>query len=74
MYVYYRTECFCGNNQPSYLTKLPDPSCNMKCPGNPKEICGGYFTMNVFETGISSKILFMFNHIQILIIILYYRI
>lgn len=31
----------------------------MKCPGNPKEICGGYFTMNIFETGISSKIFFI---------------
>ncbi|XP_063828186.1 xylosyltransferase oxt isoform X2 [Ostrinia nubilalis] len=24
----------------------------MKCPGNPTEMCGGYFTMNVFETGL----------------------
>lgn len=67
--ICYRTECFCGNTEPSYLTKLPDPSCNMKCPGNPKEICGGYFTMNIFETGISSKI---FNSILIIFFKLFY--
>lgn len=27
----------------------------MKCPGDPKEICGGFFKMNIYETGISSK-------------------
>lgn len=50
-----RTECFCGNDEPKSSAKLPDPSCNMKCSGDSKESCGGYFTMNVFETGISSE-------------------
>jgi len=27
----------------------------MKCPADPKEACGGYFTINVYETGIASK-------------------
>lgn len=51
--VQHGTECFCGNDEPKSSAKLPDPSCNMKCSGDSKESCGGYFTMNVFETGIS---------------------
>lgn len=55
MYIACRTECFCGNDEPKSSAKLPDPSCNMKCSGDSKESCGGYFTMNVFETGIASE-------------------
>lgn len=50
--VQYSTECFCGNNEPPAAAKLPDPSCNMKCPGDAKEACGGYFSVNIYETGI----------------------
>ncbi|KAL7022478.1 hypothetical protein ACKWTF_012256 [Chironomus riparius] len=49
----YSTECFCGNTEPDIKHKLPDSSCNMKCSADQKAICGGYFTMNVFETGIA---------------------
>lgn len=51
--VQYSTECFCGNTEPPVTAKLPDPECNYKCIGDPKQICGGYFTINVYETGIS---------------------
>lgn len=47
-----RTECFCGNSIPDDTVKLPDPECNYKCSGDQKQLCGGYFTINVFETGI----------------------
>jgi len=50
-----RTECFCGNEEPPSASRRPDSSCNMKCPADPKEACGGYFTINVYETGIASK-------------------
>jgi protein xylosyltransferase len=53
--VQYSTECFCGNREPSQNLKLPDPNCNMKCPSDSKSVCGGYFTMNIYETGIASK-------------------
>lgn len=49
-----RTECFCGHNEPLAKYKLPDPDCNYKCSGDAKQICGGYFTINVYETGIIS--------------------
>ena len=53
--VQYSTECFCGNNVPPAEAKLPDPNCNMKCPAEPKSVCGGYYTINIYETGIASK-------------------
>lgn len=53
--VQYGRECFCGFDAPPSSAKLPDSSCNMKCLDNAKEICGGFFAMNVYETGIASK-------------------
>ncbi|KAL3284632.1 hypothetical protein HHI36_018786 [Cryptolaemus montrouzieri] len=50
--VEYSNECFCGSDEPSFTKKLPDSSCNMKCPGNIHETCGGYYTLNIFRTGI----------------------
>lgn len=51
----YSTECFCGNEEPPLDSKLPDSSCNMKCPAEPKSACGGYYAMNIYETGIASE-------------------
>lgn len=51
----YSSECFCGNEEPPIDAKLPDSSCNMKCPAEPKSVCGGYYTINIYETGIASK-------------------
>uniref|UniRef100_A0A2M4AJX4 protein xylosyltransferase n=1 Tax=Anopheles triannulatus TaxID=58253 RepID=A0A2M4AJX4_9DIPT len=50
--VQYGYECFCGEVTPKVEAKLPDSSCNMKCTGDSKQVCGGYFTMNIYETGI----------------------
>ncbi|XP_014216073.1 xylosyltransferase oxt [Copidosoma floridanum] len=50
--VEYSMECFCGKEKPSKINLLSDSSCNMKCPGDPKQRCGGYLTINVFSTGI----------------------
>ncbi|CAL8122666.1 unnamed protein product [Orchesella dallaii] len=61
----YGVECFCGNSKPSSNFKIDNEKCSMKCPleeltsfiepallkswnGN----CGGYFAMDVFETGV----------------------
>lgn len=53
--VQYSTECFCGYDAPPEASKLPDSTCNMKCSGDQQAICGGYFAMNIYETGIASK-------------------
>ncbi|XP_017786273.1 PREDICTED: xylosyltransferase oxt isoform X2 [Nicrophorus vespilloides] len=50
--VQYSTECFCGIDEPPSVARLPDSSCNMKCPANHHLACGGYFTINVYQTGI----------------------
>lgn len=55
--VQYSTECFCGSAEPPPEAKLPDPSCNMKCPAEPKSACGGYYTINIYETGIASELM-----------------
>lgn len=51
----YSSECFCGNDTPPLDNKLPDSSCNMKCPADPRLACGGYYAMNIYETGIASE-------------------
>ncbi|KAF5304046.1 hypothetical protein FQA39_LY01831 [Lamprigera yunnana] len=51
--VQYSTECFCGNEEPSATARLPDSSCNMKCPADPHLACGGYYTVNIYQTGIA---------------------
>ncbi|XP_041987544.1 xylosyltransferase oxt [Aricia agestis] len=50
--VQYASECFCGENPPPAASKLTDGLCDMKCPGDLTKMCGGYFTMNIFETGL----------------------
>lgn len=55
--VQYSQECFCGNTSPPSSVQLPATSCDKKCPADDTAVCGGYFTMNVFETGISSEYL-----------------
>lgn len=56
-----RSECFCGNTLPEENRKVPDPECNYKCSGDQKQICGGYFTINVYETGIRSEFINNYN-------------
>lgn len=53
--IYFSSECFCGEVEPPQSAKVLDESCDMKCPAEPSHSCGGYFTMNVFETGLASK-------------------
>lgn len=50
----FRSECFCGDSPPLESAKIEDELCDMKCPANPAETCGGYFTMNIFQTGLES--------------------
>ncbi|KAJ8716102.1 hypothetical protein PYW08_013387 [Mythimna loreyi] len=51
--VQYASECFCGENLPQASAAIADHLCDMKCPGNVTQHCGGYFTMNIYETGLS---------------------
>ncbi|CAG9088162.1 unnamed protein product [Plutella xylostella] len=51
--VQYGTECFCGDTVPPSSAKIDAALCDMKCPADAASTCGGYFTMNVFETGVA---------------------
>lgn len=58
-YVLFSVECFCGNSEPSSSLEIPLTECNMKCPESLSnnaqfklKFCGGYFAINVFETGV----------------------
>ncbi|CAO1625703.1 unnamed protein product [Sympodiomycopsis kandeliae] len=41
----YGSECYCGASLPS--TKAEN--CNVQCAGNPSEMCGGSWALNVFD-------------------------
>lgn len=53
----YGTECFCGRDEPSASLRLPTRHCNASCPGDGSVTCGGYLTMDVYHTGLSSEAL-----------------
>lgn len=53
--VFFSEECFCGNEEPLAGSRLPESSCDHKCPANKSQPCGSYFAMNILETGVASK-------------------
>ena len=48
----YGVECFCGNTKPPPARELGEEKCDMACPGEEGESCGGYLTMDIFQTGL----------------------
>ncbi|KAL1416708.1 hypothetical protein MTO96_027605 [Rhipicephalus appendiculatus] len=50
----YGSECFCGKERPAANLTLPSRYCDMVCPANDSELCGGYLAMDVFSTGLPS--------------------
>ncbi|KAI1617496.1 WSC domain-containing protein [Exophiala viscosa] len=51
-------QCFCNNAGPinnATLSTNPDADCDMGCAGNPKEICGGDSTLNIYHLASNSK-------------------
>lgn len=50
-------QCFCGNMFPKDPPhpKVSEDDCNTPCRGNPSQMCGGFWRMNVYETGYESK-------------------
>ncbi len=44
--VQYGSQCFCGNSYGKYGRAN---NCNMKCNGNPNEICGGFWANDIYE-------------------------
>ena len=50
--VQYGVECFCGNERPSERFHIVGSKCDKFCPGDSDSKCGGYLTMNVYQTGV----------------------
>lgn len=53
--VEYSVECFCGTETPKSSLKLSDNKCDMRCSGDSNLLCGGYYAINIYETGIKSE-------------------
>ena len=48
-------ECFCGERSLSELNnnyKVSEDKCDKKCPADSTMTCGGYLTMNLYQTGL----------------------
>lgn len=53
--VQYGKECFCGDAAPPDSARVDATACNYTCSGHPGEQCGGYLTMNVFQTNVTDS-------------------
>ncbi|RDW73720.1 hypothetical protein BP5796_07162 [Coleophoma crateriformis] len=48
--VEYGSECWCGNRiKRTSILAADQSSCNYPCPGNPSELCGGGWRLNVYK-------------------------
>ena len=45
-------ECFCGNKHPKDNSEVDESRCDTICPGDSHSMCGGYLTMNIYQTGV----------------------
>lgn len=52
----YQSQCFCGKELPANQLKIANNNCNMTCFGSESETCGGYFAIEIYKTGLTSKI------------------
>ncbi|KAL4791038.1 WSC domain-containing protein [Aspergillus venezuelensis] len=43
------TECWCGNEYPSWEDGLDEEACHLRCPGYARDICGGHAAMSCYE-------------------------
>ncbi|XP_053397249.1 uncharacterized protein LOC123551743 isoform X2 [Mercenaria mercenaria] len=46
----YAMQCFCGNKLKDF-EKTPDSECDMICPGNADEYCGGSWRISIYDIG-----------------------
>ena len=51
------TECYCGDSYGSYgLAKDNGVSCDISCPNEKNEVCGGDNANWIYVTGFNSKL------------------
>ena len=54
--VEYAQECYCGYQFKSGAVKLDESSCNMACPGNAAEPCGGGFAFTLYNNSAAPQV------------------
>lgn len=52
----YGGECYCSNSVNSIAKSEPDTDCNMACPADPSQPCGGPDRINLFWNGTTSSV------------------
>ena len=50
----YGIECWCGDTVRS-TRRVSDGKCDMPCPGNSEQYCGGFLLVSVYHTGIGDE-------------------
>lgn len=45
-------DCYCGDKYPPKNTLVDDSECTEPCPGYDTQVCGGYDTWTVYNTGV----------------------
>ena len=48
--IVYAKYCYCGNEKPSEALLVPKEECQMECPGDASEFCGGDWRASVYPT------------------------
>ena len=46
--VQYRYACFCASSY-AHAERRREERCNMRCPGDCSQMCGGSYLMNVYD-------------------------
>ena len=41
--------CACGNDYPDWELKRSQGSCNVPCPADDSQLCGGWFRFNIYQ-------------------------
>ena len=54
-------ECWCGDSAPEDRVTA-DSECNNPCPGDPSQICGGFWRINVFRE-------WAYDHLAVVVIL-----
>lgn len=53
VYLYYRSECWCGNQRPSSSVQVEEINCNSPCSGDSEQMCGGGWKIGIYSTGMT---------------------
>lgn len=52
----YGIECWCGGTDTDHVQHGESETCNMECSGDPSQICGGEWSMNVYKYGAATAV------------------